>query len=258
MRGSFYDREEIIQTEFGIREEDISNKIIVTPLPFEALFPKNIEERLRKLGISFEWYKVPHIMLRNFKGNLLLKKNNKKGFIMFLGRGLIDFTERIRILCLIPKVREILFIGSVASLDKNVKPLEFNIPLYVIPFENISTIYSNFMEDLPVADKILWKRIIDLARKENIRFHTKLHATVPFLYMETRRFLEYLRNIGVSTIDMEVSGLFRIANHYKKRAVALLVVWDTPLFGGVKVSEGLIEEIKEKTLRIALRFLNLI
>ena len=253
-----FDLEEIIQTEFGIKGEDISNKIVVTPLPFEVLFPKDLEEKLKEYGITFEWYRVPHITLRNFKGNLLLKKNNKKGFIMFLGRGLIDFTERIRLLCLIPKVREILFIGSAASLDKNIKPLEFNIPLYVIPFEDISTIYSSFIEDLPIANKMLWKRVIDLARRENIRFHTKIHATIPFLYMETKRFLEYLRGIGVSTIDMEVSSLFRIANHYKKRASALLVVWDTPLFGEVKASEGLMEEIREKTLRIALRFLDLI
>jgi len=253
-----FDKEEIIRIEFGIREKEISNKIVVIPLPFEALFPKDIEKRLKEFEIDFEWYKVPHIMLKNYKGNLFLRRKNKKGFIMFLGRGLIDFTERIRLLCSITKVKEILFIGSAASLDEKIKPLEFNIPLYVVPFENVSTVYSDFINDLPIAHKTLWKRIINLVKEEGCIFHTKLHATIPFIYMETKRFLEYLKDVGISTIDMEVSGLFRIANHYKKKAAALLVVWDTPLFGEVKVSEDLIEKTKEKTLKIALKFLDLV
>jgi len=253
-----FDREEIIWTEFGIKEKKISNKVVVTPLPLEVVFPRDIEKRLKEFGISFEWYKVPHIILRKYEGNLFLKRNNKKGFIMFLGRGLIDFTERIRLLCSIPKVKEILFIGSAASLNEKIKPLEFNIPLYVLPFENISTVYSDFINDLPIANKALWKRVINLVKEEGSIFHAKIHATIPFIYMETKRFLEYLKGIGVSTIDMEVSGLFRIANHYKKKAAALLVVWDTPLFGEVRVSEELIEKMKEKTLKIALKFLDLI
>jgi len=113
-------RRKVIMSEFGIEELKFPDKIIVTPLPVENTFPDGFEERLKEMGIEYKWLKPSDYQLKLFKGNLYIKKGNRSGFIIFTGRGLIDFTERIRILCLIENIKEILFLGSAGSLDDSV------------------------------------------------------------------------------------------------------------------------------------------
>jgi len=219
----------IIKSEFGIEESEFPDKIIVTPLPVENTFPDDFEERLKEMNIEYKWFKSHDYQLKPFKGNLYVKKDNKSGFIIFTGRGLIDFTERIRILCLIENIKEILFLGSAGSLDDNVITGDINIPRYIIPFEDVSSWYIDISEAIPKADEHLFNKILELSSDAKVNIHSKLHATVPFLYSETKEFLEYLKEIGVATIDMEVSSFYRITNYYDKKAVAILRVSDMPL-----------------------------
>ncbi len=258
------ERKNIIKEQFGIEEEKISERVVVTPVPFNQVFPEDLEERLSRLGITSEWFEVRDPILRTHHGNLFLEKNGKTGFLAFLGRGLIDFTEKIRLLCLVPHVKEILFLGSAGSLQPNVMTGDLNIPQYAIPFEDISTIYVDVTRAVPEADPELWKAVVSLAKKTGLTVHTRLHATVPFIYMETKEFLEYLKDVGVVTIDMEVTSFFRITKFHGKKAAALLRVSDMPLTEYRFYSEnyeewkkGRKERALDAFLRIALEFLQL-
>jgi len=222
-------KKKIIKIEFGIEESEFTDKIIVTPLPVEHNLPDDFEKRLEDIDIEYKWIKSEDRLLKPFKGNLYVKKNNRSGFIIFTGRGLIDFTERIRILCLIENIKEILFLGSAGSLDDNVITGDINIPKYAIPFEDVSSWYIDISEAIPKADEHLFNKILELSSNAKVNIHSKLHATLPFPYSETKEFLEYLKGIGVATIDMEVSSFYRITNYYGKRALAILRVSDMPL-----------------------------
>jgi len=267
--GDFVRNEElkrkIIKIEFGIEELEFPDKIIVTPLPVEHDFPDGFEERLREIGIEYKWIKSEDRLLKLFKGNLYVKKDNKSGLVIFIGRGLIDFTERIRILCLIENIKEILFIGSAGSLNDNVTTGDINIPKYAIPFEDVSSWYIDISEAIPKADEHLFNKILKLSSNARVNIHSKLHATVPFLYSETKEFLEYLKEIGVATIDMEVSSFYRITNYYGKKALAILRVGDMPLSNYHLLSEeyeswkkGKKEKALEYFFEIMLKFFEII
>gem|GEM_PF-6168511 len=84
----------------------------------------------------------------------------------------------------------------------------------------------------PRADPELRAEIEGYLKKlSEVKTHNRLHATVTLFYQETREFLEYLRDIGVATIDMEISAFYRIARFYGKRAAAVVRVGDLPLHG---------------------------
>jgi len=104
-----------------------------------------------------------------------------------------------------------------------------------------------------------------LSSNAKVNIYSKLYATIPFLYSETKEFLEYLKEIGVATIDMEVSSFYRITNYYGKKALAILRVSDIPLsnyYFSSKEYESWKKERKEKALEyffeIMLKFFEIV
>ena len=229
-------------------------------MPFNTQFPENFEEILVNMGIKVSRVNVGDQILKQFRGNLLLERDGNRGFIAFIGRGLIDFTERIRILSTISQVKDILFIGTAGSLSNEVLIGDLNIPKYVIPFENVSDFYVDPTIAIPQADEALLNEIYEYAKETGTKVHSVLHATLLLPYSETTEFLNYLKNIGVYTIDMEVSAFYKIARFYGKRAVAVLRISDMPLIELNKQKELAIarREIAVNAIfRIVLKFLRL-
>jgi len=64
-----------------------------------------------------------------------------------------------------------------------------------------------------------------------ISVHAGLHTTVPFLLSETKQLLNDLQKQKVTSIDMELSVLYALANHYKKRVLGIIRIGDLPLRG---------------------------
>ncbi|WP_231918249.1 purine-nucleoside phosphorylase [Saccharolobus solfataricus] len=254
-------RKRITKEELGIEEDEIPERVVVTPMPFNTQFPKNFEDTLTNLGIKVNRLKVEDQILRQFGGNLLLEKDGNRGFIAFIGRGLIDFTERIRILATVSRIKDILFIGTAGSLSNEILIGDLNIPKYAIPFENVSDFYADPTIAIPQADEKLLNEVYEYAEETGVKTHSTLHATLLFPYSETTEFLNYLLNIGVSTIDMEVSAFYKMSRFYGKRAVAVLRISDMPLIELHK-QEELIKARREiavnAVFRITLRFLKLI
>ncbi len=257
-------RNKIFLDEFGIEEDQLTRRIVVSPMPFNYIFPENYKEQLKENGVSFSYVRPTDPILSAFHGNLFLEKNGKKGFVLFLGRGVVEFTERITILSLSDRVEDILFLGSAGGL-RGVKTGDLVVPEAVIPFENVSEVYVDVIRYLPLPDEELSREVEGYAQETGLNVIRGVHATVPLIYMETREFLEYLVKIGAITVDMELSAFFRILNRNGKRGTALLRVSDVPLYGQHFYSEEY--ERTKKTLRrralesmlhVALRFLGLI
>ncbi|HII74558.1 TPA: purine-nucleoside phosphorylase [Sulfurisphaera tokodaii] len=254
-------RKRVIKEELGAEEDEIPERVVVTPIPLNTQFPKNFEDILINMGIKVNRLKVGDQILQQFQGNLFLEKDGSRGFIAFIGRGLIDFTERIRILATISQIKDILFIGTAGSLSNEILIGDLNIPKYVVPFENISDFYVDPTAAIPQADETLLDEIYEYAKETEAKAYSALHATILFPYSETTEFLNYLVNIGVSTIDMEVSAFYKVTKFYGKRAVAVLRISDMPLIELHKQKE-LIKVKREIAInaifKIVLRFLKLI
>ncbi len=243
-------RKAIFREEFGIDEALITPRVVVSPIPLDTVFPEDYREILEDEGISFQEYVPEDHILTSWARNLLVEE---KGLILVLGRGLVEFTDRLRIL-LTSDVREILFVGSTAGIQ-GVETGEIVAPRAAIPFENVSEIYVDVTRHLPLPDRSLYEEITGYGVKEGV------HATVPLFYMETIEFLGYLKEIGVNTLDMELSAFFRLVRAYSKRGVALLRVSDLPLAREHFWSEehemkrDRKEASKRKLLELSLKFL---
>ncbi|MCE4617171.1 MAG: hypothetical protein F7C32_01105 [Desulfurococcales archaeon] len=131
---------------------------------------------------------------------------------MFIGRGSIEAVDRAWIMGHYPVVWEVSFVSSAASLENGVEPGSCNAPLYTVAIGDPSVSYAGLAKGFPVAHEDVTSRISSTAAGTGCHVVTRLNASIPYLYMETRRLLEYLSSIGVSTIDMELAYVLRIFN----------------------------------------------
>ncbi len=260
------ERNKLLISEFGINEEEIPKRIAVTPMPIKLhTFPENFEKLLKDYGIKLIKVKSDDPILKKLGHNLILKKGNKTGMVLQLGRGAIEFADRIKLLSMVPQLEEILFLGSAASLCSSMPPNSFNVPKVCLVLEQVGFYFSDITKALPLANRKLVKEIKAIAKKHKAKVFSKLHATTPLFYIETQEFLMYLKAMNVCTLDMEVSTFFTISNFHNKKPVALLRVSDFPLHKAHFFSQEyqiLKKKYKEKSLeimlKVALEFMGLI
>ncbi|MEB3807262.1 MAG: hypothetical protein GSR73_07080, partial [Desulfurococcales archaeon] len=183
-------------------------------------------------------------------------------YVLFIGRGSIEAVDRAWVISHDPGVKEVLFVGSAASLESRVKASSCNVPRYAIGVGDPSLAYVGLVEGLPVADEEVAGRVSGIAGEAGCRVYSLLHASVPYFYMETRRFLSYLSGVGVSTIDMELAYVLRVFDSMGKRAAGLVVVEDSPLHGVEYMSVGyervrdLVDMVRRSVLpRVVVEFL---
>jgi Purine-nucleoside phosphorylase len=110
---------------------------------------------------------------------------------------------------------------------------DINIPKFVLPWEELSSEYVNAFEFLPVGNNILidelTKKAEIYARSYGLKVKNDNHATVELFYGETLELLKFFKQMSVSTIDMELSALYRLAAAFGKKAAGILEVGDRPL-----------------------------
>ncbi len=251
----------ILKAEFGIISNDLSSRLVISPLPLDRLLP-GIEEVLKREGIEYKWIKPMDPILGLTRGNLALMIDDEPRYILFIGRASIEAVDRVWIIGHSNNVEEVLFIGAAASLKENLKPGSCNIPLYTIGIGDPSLAYAGLSSGLPVADKTLTQRIAKIAREAGCNTVSLLHASVPYFYIETRKFLQYLSDIGIFSIDMELAYVLRILDTFKKKAAGILLIEDMPLHGIEYMSQNYnnirdsINRVKKEVVPgIVLRFL---
>ncbi|MDH5482334.1 MAG: hypothetical protein OEY22_05595 [Candidatus Bathyarchaeota archaeon] len=104
----------------------------------------------------------------------------------------------------------------------------------------------------------------DIVKKEvktlGIKILSETHATVPFFLSETKELLKRLQEQDASSVDMELSVLYALANHYEKKTVGIIRIGDLPLkelpaWKSIPYKRQLKQEVHRKILNAILTYL---
>lgn len=219
-------KKEILIEEFGIGE--LTKRVIVCPIEWNRVLPDDWIKRIEK-EYKVETLKTGDRHLNKLENNYRIKDT----LFLFINRGIAEATDRFYILAKNPKVKEIIFLGTSASLVNNLDAGDINIPKFVLPWEELSSEYVNAFEFLPVGNNDIIDEITKRAKRYAQSYGLKVkndnNATVELFYGETIELLEFFKQMNISTIDMELSALYRLANAFKKKSAGILSVSDRPL-----------------------------
>ncbi len=219
-------KKEILIEEFGV--EKLTKRVIVCPIEWNRVFPDDWIDRLKK-KYKVETFKTGDRHLTKIEKNYKIKDT----LFLFINRGIAEATDRFYILAKNPKVKDIIFLGTAASLVDDLDAGDINIPKFVLPWEELSSEYVNAFEFLPVGNteliNNLTKRAKKYAQTYNLKVKNDNHATVELFYGETVELLKFFKQMSISTIDMELSALYRLAAAFGKKAAGILEVGDRPL-----------------------------
>lgn len=198
------------------------------PDRWNHVLPKDWIQRLDKK------YRIDEIEMGDHVLNKIEKNYRINGTLfLFIGRGIAEATDRFYIMARNAKVDEIIFLGTCASLVDDLDTGDINIPRFVLPWEDMSAEYVNAFEAIPKANESLVRKITETAEKASRKYGIKVandnHATVELFYGETVALLGFFRQMNISTIDMELSALYRLSAAFDKKAVGILRVGDRPL-----------------------------
>jgi purine-nucleoside phosphorylase len=223
---SLVNKKEVLLEEFGVSK--LKSRVVVCPIEWKMVFPTDWVDQLKREYIVKEVIPGDN-HLRKIEKNYIVKNT----LFLFVNRGLSEATDRFYILVKNPAVKEIIFVGSAASLIDELDTGDINIPRFVLPWEDMSSGYVDSFSVMPKADESLIKKITEnskvKARKYGVKILNGNNATVELIYGETTELLEFFREMNVFTIDMELSALYRLAAGFKKKAVGMLRVSDRPL-----------------------------
>ncbi len=137
------------------------------------------------------------------------------------------------VLCNSRNVEEVIFLGTGGGISLDVKTADINIPTTCLRLDKVLEIMLP-LEAPAKADKDLASQVrkfVEEEVKDLVNLHDGLHATVPFLLCENKPFLVDMLNRGVLSVDMELSVLYALANHFSKKAVGIIRIDDLPLQG---------------------------
>jgi purine-nucleoside phosphorylase len=159
---------------------------------------------------------------------------NKRVLFSEGGIGASNFADSSYVLCHCRNVKEIIFVGTGGGIGERVETADINIPRSCIRLDKVLEIF--LPPEAPAkADPKLAEELKNLIKRETrklrIKVHSGTHATLPFFLSETKQLLTNLQKQGVLSVDMELSVLYALANHYNKKAAGIIRIGDLPLRG---------------------------
>jgi purine-nucleoside phosphorylase len=115
-------------------------------------------------------------------------------------RGASYFTDAALLLCNIPNVKEILFLGIGAGIGNKCRSRDIHISEYCSRYEQVANHFVG-SEFIAALDTVLRKEIIGLIKKINsnddVRVYSETHASLPFLFSETEAFFNIILSWGL-------------------------------------------------------------
>ena len=207
----------------GLEESDIPDTLVLIPFPIERLFSEFLT-LVDSEGFATEAIKCGYLV------------RNKDARVLFCrtGIGASVFADIANILCNCQNTKTILFTGTAGGLSDQVQIMDLNVPRSCLRLDKVLEILlpldAPANADSQLAHKIqtnLENNMTELG----VPVHSQPHATVPFITCETEAFLTDLQRRGIWTVDMELSVLYALANHYQIPSAGILLVEDLPLHG---------------------------
>ena len=234
----------------GLQEPQIPDTIILTPFHVDRLFSDFLAVAERENLIS-----------EKVKCGYLLKSKNKQTLFCCTGIGASVFADITNVLCNCQNTKTILFVGTAGGISDEIQLLDLNIPPSCLRLDKVLEILLPLDAPAEVDQELatqLQSSMKAAVAEWEVRVHNQLHATVPFVTCETEAFLRDLQKKGVWTVDMELSVLYALANHYNIRSVGIILVEDLPLHGLPiwkcrDVNTELKQQVQTKVLQTILR-----
>jgi len=209
---------------FGMPLKKMPDKVVVTPLKVKDFFGDDFKKRVEGRGIT----------LKKINYNFLVKKNKRVALFCTGGVGASLFADNTYILCHVPRVDEIIFVGTGGGIGKEVNTADVHIPHACKRLDKVLEVLIPL--DVPAkVDEQTIGELLPLINEEveglEVKVHSGMHATVPFVCSETKDLLLSLQRQGVLSVDMELSVLLALADYYDKRAAGIIRIGDCPLKG---------------------------
>ena len=208
---------------FGLDPSSMPSKVVITPLNVESVF-ENLQTTVTSRGLTLE----------RFGNSFVIWRGDRRVILCEGGIGASNFADSSYILCHCKNVQEIIFFGTGGGIGKNVQSADINIPTSCIRLDKVLEIL--LPPEAPAkADLDMVKKMRSLIEKRvqglGIKVHEGMHATVPFFLAETKQLLAHLQKQGALSVDMELSVLYALANHYHKKVAGVIRIGDLPLKG---------------------------
>jgi len=243
----------VVRLCFGLPLKKMPDKVVVTPLKVKAFFGDDFKKRVEGRGTT----------VKKIDDNFLVKRNGQVALFCTGGVGASLFADNTYILCHVPRVDEIIFVGTGGGIGKEVNTADVHIPHTCKRLDKVLEVLIPL--DVPAkADEQTIGELLSLMKAEvedlGIKVHSGIHATVPFVCSETKELLTSLQRQGVLSVDMELSVLYALADHYGKRAAGIIRIGDCPLRGlmfwnSIKSKVKLKAEIHRRILYALLKHL---
>jgi purine-nucleoside phosphorylase len=209
---------------FGLPLKKMPDKVVATPLKVKDFFGDDFEKQV----------KSRRAIVKKINDNFLVKKNGQVALFCTGGVGASLFADNAYILCHVPKVDEIVFVGTGGGIGKEVNMADVHVPHTCKRLDKVLEVLIPL--DAPAkADQQTIGELLPLMKAGvedlGIKIHSGIHATVPFVCSETKELLTSLQRQNVLSVDMELSVLYALANYYGKRTAGIIRIGDCPLKG---------------------------
>lgn len=215
----------------GLKPSEFPEVVVIGPYRFQRLLGRGVLQRTaRSRGFSVEEVKNYHT--RNGKSWMVSSDGARTAFFFMSQIGVAFAADTAILLSAIDPVEEVIFLGSAACLNEQMRSRDFNLPTRCLRTEKV--LDDQFPPQVRAeADRSLRDTLADhlsaYAEGSGSRTLDGLHATVPYVLMETTDFLEDLKARGVFTLDMELSVYYTILNNAGKRVAGMIMGGDRPL-----------------------------
>ncbi len=215
----------------GLSPEQFPRVVVIGPYRFERLLGRGVLQRTaRSRGLVAE--EVRNYHTRAGRSWMVSEHGDRSAFFFMSHMGVVFAADTAILLSRIDPVEEVIFLGSAACLQEEMRSQDFNLPTKCLRTEKIlgdryprkaraeadRSLRDMLANHLSPHAGVLGSRILD-----------GLHATVPYVLIETTDFLQGLRRRGVFTLDMELSVYYTVLHSAGKRVAGMIMGGDRPL-----------------------------
>lgn len=150
------------------------------------------------------------------------------------------------------KCKNLIFLGSAGSLDKEIKIGDIVIPMYSICGDGASRYLNKNLEDEFLKKEYPTKKFTDnlkeILEKENIKYHYMPNFSVDTIFAQYYH-IDKILNLGAHTIEMETANLFKCNELLNINVTAIFCISDNTLVNKSLFS-GRTDEEKEYRHRV--------